>query len=219
MKTIYCISGLGADERAFSKLDINGFELKVIPWLQPGKNEALKDYAKRMSREITGVDPILMGLSFGGIVCSEIAKLIPVQKMIIISSIKSCNELPVWMKTVARLRLNRIVPMRSTILTRPFQNRMLGVFTKEEKTLVYQYRKNADIHYTSWAVNQVINWRNEEVHPGIFHIHGDQDNMFPIKNIKPDFTIKNGGHFMIMNRAAEISSCINSILLSTVPGL
>jgi hypothetical protein len=37
--------------------------------------------------------------------------------------------------------------------------------------------------------------------------------MFPIKNIKADYTIKNAGHFMIMNRAAEVSDCINTALL------
>jgi pimeloyl-ACP methyl ester carboxylesterase len=212
MKTIYCISGLGADEKAFSKLHIDGFELKVIPWLMPLKNEALSEYAQRMRVGIKEDNPVLMGLSFGGIVCTEIAKQIPVSRIIIISSIKSSKELPGWMRMVAMFKLNRIFPMRSSRLTRPFQNLMLGISGPEEKTMVYQYRKNADIKYTSWAIDQVVNWKNDMVHPGIFHIHGDNDHMFPIKHIKADFTIKNAGHFMIMNRASEVSHCINSIL-------
>ena len=41
-----------------------------------------------MSREIdTSRNPILIGLSFGGMMCIEIAKLIPVEKVILISSI------------------------------------------------------------------------------------------------------------------------------------
>jgi pimeloyl-ACP methyl ester carboxylesterase len=212
MKTIYCISGLGADERAFSKLVINNYKLKVIKWLLPLPDETLQHYAERMRAGIDEEDPLLMGLSFGGMLCTEIAKQIPVKKIIIISSIKSSEERPVWMKTVATLRLNKILPMRSTIITQPFQNRMLGVSTKEEKELVSQFRKKADQPYTKWAVHQAINWKNDWKHPEIFHIHGDCDNLFPIKYIKPDFTIKKGGHFMIMNRADEVSSCINAIL-------
>ncbi len=215
MKTIYCISGLGADERAFAKLDVKGYELKVIHWLMPLENETLHQYAERMRSGITEDDPTLMGLSFGGMLCTEIAKQIQVKKIIIISSIKSSNELPLWMKTVAKLRLHKIIPLRSTRLTQPIQNRMLGVSTKEEKNLVSQFRKRVDLPYTTWAVDQAINWKNEWEHPEIFHIHGDKDNMFPIKNIKPTYTIKNAGHFMIMNRAAEVSQCINTILCTT----
>ncbi|MGB4842959.1 MAG: alpha/beta hydrolase [Ferruginibacter sp.] len=212
MKTIYCISGLGADERAFSKLIIPDFKLEVIRWLMPVADETLPDYAARMRAGIAEENPILMGLSFGGMLCTEIAKQVPVQKIIIISSIKSSSELPWWMKTVAKLRINKMIPMRSSKLTQPIQNRMLGVKSAEEKTLVASLRREADLPYTNWAVNQAINWKNDWKHPGIYHIHGDNDNMFPIKNIKPDFTIKKGGHFMIMNKAEEVSNCINTIL-------
>lgn len=212
MKTIYCISGLGADERAFSKLKIAGYKLHVIKWLLPKVNESIQLYAERMRADIKEENPILMGLSFGGMICTEIAKQIPVDKIIIISSIKSSKELPFWMKTVAALKLNKIVPLKSTRLTQPIQNKMLGVQSQEEKTLVASLRKNVDLPYTDWAVNQAINWQNNWQHPNIYHIHGDKDYMFPIKNIKADFTIKKGGHFMIMNRAAEVSECINSIL-------
>ena len=213
MKTIYCISGLGADERAFSKLKITGYALKVISWVIPEPNETIEHYATRMRATITEENPILMGLSFGGMICTEIAKQIPVSKIIIISSIKSSKELPFWMKTVATLKLNKIVPLKSSKLTQPIQNKMLGVQTEEEKSLVANFRRAVDLPYTNWAVHNALNWKNDWQHPSIYHIHGDKDNMFPIKNIKADYTIKNGGHFMIMNKADEVSACINSILL------
>lgn len=212
MKTIYCISGLGADERSFSKLKINGYTLKVIPWILPHKQETMEHYAKRMRAGINEENPVLMGLSFGGMLCTEIARQIQVDKIIIISSIKSSCELPLWMKTVALFRLHKIVPLRSTRLTQPIQNRMLGVQTAEEKTLVAGLRREANLAYVNWAVHQAINWKNNWHHPRIYHIHGDKDKMFPIKHIKADYTIKNAGHFMIMNRADEVSACINSIL-------
>lgn len=212
MRTIYCISGLGADERAFSKLKIGNHRLKVIPWLQPKPKESLQHYTKRMRVSITEENPILMGLSFGGMVSIEIAKQIPVEKIIIISSIKSTFELPLWMKTVARLKLNRILPMGSSKLTEPIQNHFLGISTDEEKEMVSISRKNATKLYTNWAVNQAINWKNDWHHPKIYHIHGDSDRMFPIKKIRPTFILKDAGHFMIMNRSEEVSACINSIL-------
>ena len=212
MRTIYCISGLGADERAFSNLKIEGHKLHVIQWLQPRPNETLKHYAKRMRVAITEENPILMGLSFGGMVSIEIAKQIHVEKIIIISSIKSSTELPNWMKTVAKLKLNKILPVGSSKLTEPLQNHFLGISTAEEKQMVAVSRKKANKIYTNWAVNQAINWKSDWHHPEIYHIHGDNDKMFPIKKIKPTYTLKDAGHFMIMNRADEVSAFINSIL-------
>jgi pimeloyl-ACP methyl ester carboxylesterase len=215
LKTIYCISGLGADERAFSKLKIAaGYNLKVIPWLQPLPAETIEHYAGRMSVAIEEKDPILIGLSFGGIMCTEIAKQVPVQRIILVSSIKTSNELPFWLKAVALLRLHKIIPLRSTRLSAPIQNRMLGVITKQDLETAQHYRKNADINYVKWAVHQVVNWKNNWVHPQIWHIHGDKDNMFPLKYTRPTHTLKGAGHFMIMNRAADVSDCINAILHS-----
>jgi len=213
MKTIYCISGLGADERAFSRLQVDpGFRLQVIPWLLPRKNESIHDYAKRMSAAITEKDPVLIGLSFGGIMCTEIARIIPVEKIIIVSSIKTASGLPSWMKAAAWLKLHKIVPLKSTRLTAPIQNRMLGVTGEEDKRVAEHYRKTADINYVKWAVDQVMNWKNDWVHPAIYHIHGDNDKLFPIRKAKPDYTVKDAGHFMIMNRAGEVSELINRIL-------
>ena len=212
MKTIYCISGLGADERAFSKLKVDGYQLKVIQWLQPRPNETMYHYAKRMRAEISEENPIIMGLSFGGMLSIEIAKQMPVAKIIIISSIKSSVELPLWMRTVAKLKLNKILPVGASKLTEPLQNHFLGITTAEEKEMVSISRKKASKQYTEWAVKQAINWKNDWYHPEIYHIHGDNDKMFPIKKIKPTYTLKDAGHFMIMNRADEVSACINSIL-------
>ena len=62
MKTIYCISGLGADERAFSKLRVKGYELKVIPWLIPGQNETIQEYAARMAARASALSkPHMLG--------------------------------------------------------------------------------------------------------------------------------------------------------------
>ena len=213
MKNIYCISGLGADEGAFSRLKIEGHQLVYLPWLLPQKKESIRDYAQRMSEGIKEDNPIIMGLSFGGMMAIEIAKLMPVAKIILISSIRTTDELPRWMKRIALLNLNKIFAMRSRKILEPVQNRFLGITNNsEEIMMVRNYRKNAPIIYTTWAINEVVNWRNDFLHPSIFQIHGDNDKMFPIKYLSPSYIVKGGGHFMIMNKAEEVSAYVNSIL-------
>lgn len=212
MKKIYCISGLGADERAFSRLKLEGYSIVYLPWLTPLPQETITAYAIRMSIPIKEANPILIGLSFGGMMCIEIAKLIAVEKVILISSIQTGKQLPRWMKAAGRLRLNKILPMRSFKLTEPIQNRFIGITLPDEIELVRSYRRNAPQVYMDWAINEVFKWRNNWQPPKLFHIHGDADRIFPIQYLKPDYVIKNGGHFMIMNKADEVTKALHNIL-------
>jgi pimeloyl-ACP methyl ester carboxylesterase len=212
MKTIYCISGLGADERAFSNLKIDDHTMVYLPWLQPLRGESIEHYARRMRAGIKVENPVLLGLSFGGIMSIEISKILPVSKIILVSSVKSTSELPGWMKRCGRLGLNKLFSMRGYKIMEPIQNIILGATTAEEKTMIRNRRKKAHVAYTNWAVNAAINWRNSWQPPVLFHIHGDNDKLFPIKNVSPTHIVKGGGHLMIMNKAEEVSQFINAIL-------
>ena len=213
MKHIYIISGFGADERVFSKLDFGDNDVHFIQWKIPEKNETIASYAYRMSREIVHPNPILIGLSFGGMMAIEIAKLMPVEKVILISSIRNRYELPFFMKLTSRLRLNKIIPMRPFKILEPIENYNLGVETKEEKKLVKEYRQNIDRRYTDFAINEIVNWKNEWSPENTIHIHGTNDHIFTIKYIKnPDYIIRGGGHLLTMNNADEVNEILKKEL-------
>ncbi len=212
MKHIYCISGLGADERVFSNFKFPGYKIHFIKWITPEKNESIESYAKKITKQILHTEPILIGLSFGGIMCIEIARQIPTEMIIIISSIKTDEELPLWMRISGKLRLNLLLPMRSYKLFESIEDYNLGVTTDSEKVMVRDYRKNIDIVYSNWAVNAILNWKNKKAPKNLYHIHGNKDRIFSIKKIKPDYTIQNGGHMMIVNKSLEVNKCILSIL-------
>src|ERR1017187_250174 len=212
MNHIYCISGFGADERTFSRLDFNGNYLHFIPWQIPEEDERMESYALRMSKSIDHENPVLLGLSFGGMMCIEIAKIIDPIKVIIISSIKTYHELPGWMRLSGALKLDKIFPMRTFRIIEPLENHTLGIETKEELQLVRTYRRNVSQQYTNWAIHQIINWKNEWKPKTLFHIHGGKDHIFPIRNITADFVIAAGGHFMIMNRSNKVNSLLKKIL-------
>jgi pimeloyl-ACP methyl ester carboxylesterase len=211
-KHIYCISGLGADEKIFTNLHIKGYELQYIPWIRPHKKERIDGYAKRMSEYIKEDSAVLLGVSFGGMMGIEIAKLMPLHKLFIVSSVKSSGEMPRWMKAAGTLRLDKILPTRLHKYTEKIDNARLGVSTKEEKDMVRAYRKNADLVFVDWAISQILNWKNNWQPDHIIHIHGDKDRIFPVKKIQPDCIIRDGTHMMIYNRAGEISEYIQKEL-------
>lgn len=209
---IYCISGLGADEKIFANLQVPGYELVHLPWLRPEKGERKETYAGRMAANINTPDPILLGVSFGGMIGIEIAKQLPLKQLFIVSSVKDTSELPGWMKWVGRLRLNKVLPVKSNRLTEGLDNRQLGVSNAEELAMVRHYRKMADHVYINWAINEVLNWKNGWQPERIVHIHGTKDRMFPVKKIRNAQLIDGGTHLMIHNRAPEIAAVIGRVL-------
>lgn len=213
MKHIYCISGFGADERVFAKLDFGNNDVHFIQWKIPEKNETLASYARRMQQEIVHANPILIGLSFGGMMAIEIAKLIPVEKVILISSIRDRYELPFYMKLTAALRFNKIIPLKPYKILERIENYNLGVETEGEKQLLREYRKNISQAYTDFAINEIVNWKNERSPEKVIHIHGTNDHIFPIKYIhNPDYVINGGGHLLLMNNADEVNQILKKEL-------
>ena len=167
-----------------------------------------------MASQVPESDPILLGLSFGGMIAIEMAKHIKVKKVILVSAVKTRNEIPSWMRLAGKLRLHKIIPVKSNRLTEKADDRRMGIETKGEKDYVDTYRKNADQAYLSWAIDKILTWKNTWVPSETFHIHGEQDRMFPLKNISATHVIKGGTHIMILNRAVEIGRCIEGILLA-----
>jgi len=218
MHHVYCISGLGADERIFCKLDVPGSSFHFVRWVQPEAEESIGNYAARLSKQIEHDHPVLMGVSFGGMMAIELAKILPVEKVVIVSSIKSFVELPAWMKICGRYKFDRMLPskplhsIRPLKALRPIQNYFLGTESEEEKTIANHFRDNVDPLYLRWSINQILNWRNDWKPENMYHLHGDNDHIFPVKNVRPTHLIPNAGHFMVMNKCREISNILKQIL-------
>ena len=132
-KNIYCISGLGADGRVFDRIAINGHVLHTLSWVSPGKKESITSYAFRMAEQISEDRPIVLGLSFGGMLAIEMARAINMEKVIIISAPKTRKEIPAWMRWAGRLKMNKWLPVQSNRYTERADDRRMGIETKEEK--------------------------------------------------------------------------------------
>ena len=209
----YFISGLGADKKAFLKIKLPAaYEPVYLDWIPPQKNESLTNYARRFSSLIKNDDAfILIGLSFGGMLASEIARLRRPMKTIIISSLASSNELPWYFKQAGKIGLHKAVPMTFLKAGTVIKN-IMGVASKEDKAIIYNYAKYADPDLVRWSLHAIVNWDQPDRLPGIVHLHGSNDRMLPLKYTHPDFVIKGGGHLMIFNKADEVNKILNDVL-------
>jgi len=182
-----------------------------MDWIEPLENENLESYALRISETITDKNPILIGLSFGGMLAVEISKIKEVKNIILIASAKNKFELPLIFRLAGKLKFNKLVP--NSILKKQnfITNWLFGINSDSEKKLLKNILQDTDLKFLKWAINEIVNWKNEISPQKCFHIHGNKDRIIPIKNVKTDFVIKNGGHFITVNKAKEIESIIFSL--------
>lgn len=220
---IYFISGLGADERVFRYLTLPQTEKIFVKWPPIGRGETIQSYSKKLLQQIKTDKPlILLGVSFGGIIAQEIAKLVPCLKVIIISSIKSARELGWQSILVKNIRLYRLFsPKALKAINTLAADYFFSVKTKGESLLLRQIVRETQEEFLQWAITQIMLWDNTSLDENLIHIHGTVDRIFPYSSIKNGIPIKAGGHFMIVNRADEISSIILDTLktLKVNPGI
>lgn len=211
MKHIYLISGLGADRRIFKNLDLGHNKLHYIDWMPQQENESIEHYARRMAESITGENPIIIGLSFGGMMAIEISKLLKTEKIILFSSAKTKNEIPLYFRMAAKPELHKKIPfemMANKILI----HWLLGIEGEKEKKIADDYLAHADKELILWSIEKIINWQNTYVPANLIHIHGTADRLLPARFIKSYIPVQGGGHLMVFNRADEINKLLKGIL-------
>lgn len=212
--TIYFVPGMATDKKIFERirLPITKYQCNVIEWLPPKEKESLADYVQRMAANVTEVNPVLVGVSFGGVIVQEMAEIIPVSKIIIISSVKSRQELPLYMRFGSYTKLYKLLTT-SSVLSTPDLGK-LGWNEKMRKRLrkMQPYLTVRDKKYLAWAIENMVEWRREEENPDVYHIHGTNDEVFPIKYIDKCRKVEEGTHAMILQKTPSIVKEILKII-------
>ncbi len=206
MKTIYLLSGLGADKRIFDRLDLPGFEVHYIEWIKPLPDDTMKSYAQRLSTQIKSPNPILIGVSFGGMMATEIATQVAPEKVILISSARDSNAIPFYFRMLRYLPIHRWIPIRWIKKGNALQNWIFGITQNEDKELLRAILAATDPYFLRWAIHQIITWNKGSEPLPIAQIHGDSDRLLPFR--QADFPVPGGGHLIVHSHAPIISQWI-----------
>ncbi len=211
MQKVYFISGLGADKRAFSFLDLSFCEPVFIDWISPLKNESLKSYALRLRQQIREDHPIVVGISFGGMLATEMAKTDNLLKAIIIASNKSADEFPAYLRMGKYFPVYKWLPEK--LIKNGFRlNWILGANGNEQKNLLHSILKDADPAFLKWAIGAILNWNEKTIPGNVKHIHGTADRLLPFRYVKADFEIPGGTHLVSINKPKEISALLQHLI-------
>jgi len=204
---IYFISGLGADERVFERLQLpNGYEMRHIRWEPVKIDQSIVSYARQLATKIDASKPFMLaGLSFGGIIAAEICKFLRPDKLILFSTVKTAAELPALYRLAGSLKLYRILPRKIFSVMLPFLYWFLGATDEAGRKLISSYLEHMDPVFLKWAVREISCWKNSDVFQPHIHIHGSKDRVFPIGLVNAGQTLDEGTHFSVFYEADRIN--------------
>lgn len=206
---VYLMPGMSANSLIFERIEFpSNFSLHYLEWIDPRKDESLEEYAKRFSKLIIHKNPILIGVSFGGVLVQEISKIIKHNKLIIISSIKCNEELPPHMKFGKITKSYKLLPLKWINDFESLISFVLGPKIKKRVELYRKYLSKRDENYLNWCIRELIEWKQNKPIDNIIHIHGSKDVIFPTNLLSDYIELPGGDHAMILKRAEWISKKI-----------
>jgi pimeloyl-ACP methyl ester carboxylesterase len=212
MKKVYFISGLGADKRVFSFLDLSFCEPVFIDWITPLKKESLENYARRLRDTIPESHPTIAGISFGGMLTAEMAKADPNIAAIIIASNKTSTEFPGYLRAARYFPVYKWLPPGMLKRSAYAFKWMLGRNEKVQKKIILDIIRDTDMNFVKWAVGAILNWESKDARGNIIHIHGTRDKLLPYRLVKADYTIEGGPHVLPLDKHEEISALLRTLI-------
>lgn len=214
----YLISGLGADKRIFARLRFpDSVKVHHLDWLEPLNHESISDYALRMAEGIDKSNPFfLLGLSFGGMVATEIAKRFPPVRLVLLSSAAVRGELPLPYRLAGHAGIHKLVPF--SIFCRPSRlaNWFFGASDQDTRKLLSSIIRDTKPAFLTWAVDQIVNWKNSTLPSTLIQIHGTDDRViWPAKKQNTEY-VSGAGHLMVFTDASAVSARLGAIFQGLV---
>ena len=214
---VYFLPGLAANPSIFKniQLDPGRFEMHFLEWMIPFEDESISEYALRFCSKVKHSNAVLVGVSFGGIVAQEMNLVHNFRKIVIISSVKTRQELPLHFQLAGKTKAYKLMP--TSLFAQNIDLLSKYAFGKpivKRLDLYKQYLSITDKRYLDWAIKQVVSWDQEQSDSNLVHIHGDKDLIFPIENIKDSIVVKEGTHIMILNRYKWMNENLPKLILS-----
>lgn len=214
--SVYFMPGLAAGSSIFENIELpeNEFRVNFLEWFVPERGMSLESYALKMCEQVEGDNPVLVGVSFGGVLVQEMARHLSCRKVVIVSSVKELKEMPKRLMLARYTKLHKILPTSLVGNLDMLARYAFGETAINRIELYKRYLSVRDPYYLDWAIDQMVNWQPREVPCNLVHIHGDNDSVFPYQHIGPCICVEGGTHTMILHRFRWFNENLPAILLN-----
>lgn len=209
--TILLLTGMTPNAGIFSRLLPRLPSAIVVPWLPPCKRETLSDYARRLADSLQPHGEVIVcGVSFGGIVAHELAICLRARRCVVISAPQQVSELPPWFRFFRPFAALPVEPALDLL------GRIAGWFPRRARTAATaRMTKWAGDRgeWHRWATAAVLRWKPSPVDGAlaVLQVHGSADTTFPLRYLRPDVVIANGGHVLPLTHDEQIAKLLREL--------
>jgi len=222
------LPGVGADERLFEPQREAFPDCHTPGWLppefQPHKPpESLTHYAGRMAeaiRPLCAADRtvVIGGVSFGGMVAYEAARLLPVDCVVQMASCRSPSGVRALLRHTRSVA--SVVPegtLRAAKAFSPLAVEMLMNLRAKQRRLFVDMFKASDNRFMKWALTSILAWQpSPPPDAPVWQIHGGRDLLLPVRQVNADEVIPEGGHMINITHPAQVNAFIHRAVASCV---
>ncbi|MGL5111997.1 MAG: alpha/beta hydrolase, partial [Flavobacterium sp.] len=120
------------------------------------------------------------------------------------------------MKVAKSTKAYKLIPTSLLLNVENLAKFSFGDKIKSRLKLYEKFLSVRDRSYLDWAIEQVILWERTEADPKVIHIHGDQDDVFPIKYITNAMVVPGGTHAMILFRFRWLNEHLPELILNGI---
>ncbi len=211
---IYLLAGQGADERLFKNLDFSErYCVNYIEYTTPTHQTSLQEYAQSLSQQIDTSKPfILLGVSLGGMLATEMTEFLEPEKTIIIASAKNTNELPRTFKFQKKVPLYKLAGKKNVKWGARFLQPIVEPDRRKESDTYKAMLDDKDPEFLLRTIPMIMKWERTTNCADIIHIHGTKDHTIPYKNVRCDYTVEGGSHMMTLTQSDKINKILDTIL-------
>ncbi len=200
--------GMTPGRRIFQKLAPQLESFEVIDWIAPVCATSISEYAVELIAEY-GIDATcdLVGVSFGGMVAQEVARLLGSPLCFVVSSAGSSSEFSLTQRLLARLPQAGDQAILTTVgaVAKRWPSSISSMGTVRARKFQGQ---NGD--WFRWAASAALRWRPAPYdQAGVVRIHGDRDRTFPHAVQHADILISGAGHMLALTHSSELARAIH----------
>jgi len=213
--TLILLPGLGADREVFRpQLDsdeLSEFDLIVPDWLPVETGESLESYAKRLAEGVAVEKRpcFVAGLSFGGMLAPYVAEAVGAAGCLLVATIRCGNELPWYYRMLRPLR--SILPSAVWEIPKTAARMHHAVrghrFSENRLSIYKQLFRCPSVRLHEFS-RMCVNWRGpaRDFDFPIFHIHGTNDRVLPLRFTEADELLLGAGHCLTLTRPDDINA-------------
>ena len=214
MRRIFFIPGLGANEMVFNNIGELGIDKINVKWLQNLEDETINEYSLRLIDKYgLRQDDLIAGLSFGGVLAQEIARILDHREVVLISSFRDIKDLRSVYRFGLRTGIYKLAPSFRIPVIDEIVAYNVNSENQESKPIIKQMLDETDYQLLKWSLEKIAQLPSKpDDNFRIHNIIGNKDKILRTWKNENTTIIDGGSHFMVYEKADEVTTVIRTAL-------